>query len=79
MVTSSVTMGSMAERWRGKVTLGTVYWKSSPTLEAEAMEEIEAEASIGGGTGDSAAVGAIAPSFDLFSPGLAAAEALTKK
>src|SRR6266536_1750706 len=32
----SVTMGIIAERWRGNDTWSTVYWKSSPILPAAA-------------------------------------------
>ena len=34
----SVMIGSIADFWRGSVTLPTVYWKSSPSFAAEAID-----------------------------------------
>src|SRR4051794_41040018 len=45
MAMGSVTMGIMAERWRGRVMLWTVNWKSSPSSEAWACAVTELVAS----------------------------------
>src|SRR5262245_19011429 len=45
--TGSVTIGIIALFWRGRETLPTVYWNSSPTLAADAIDSTEAAASIG--------------------------------
>src|SRR5665213_696901 len=56
----SVTMGIIADFWRGRLTLQTVYSKNSPTAAPDASEETEAVASIGRlyGAGGMAAAGA---------------------